>query len=62
MPNKLPFLSDDHHYAIAHVATRSAQLEHTIEYSVDAQMLLNKGAAKLIIKRSQSLLVDRAYA
>ena len=58
MPNKLPFLSDDHHYAIAHVATRAAQLEHTIEYSVDAQMLLNKGAAELIIKRSQSLLVE----
>ena len=59
MPKKLPFLSDDHHYAIAHVATRAAQLEHAIEYSVDAQLLLNKGGAECIIKRSsQNFLVD----
>jgi hypothetical protein len=50
MPKKLPFLSDDLHYAIAHVATRAAQLEHTIEYSVDAQMLLHRKAAEYIIR------------
>jgi hypothetical protein len=40
MPKKLPFLPDEHHYAIAHVATRAAQLDHVIEVCVDAQMVL----------------------
>ncbi|OAI45472.1 hypothetical protein AYO42_00085 [Rhizomicrobium sp. SCGC AG-212-E05] len=31
MVDKLPFLPDDHHYAIAAVATRSGQLESAIE-------------------------------
>jgi hypothetical protein len=50
MPSKLPFLPDDHHYAIAHVATRAAQLDHTIELSVDVQMRSHKKAAEYIIK------------
>jgi hypothetical protein len=29
-PSKLPFLPDGDHYAIAAVATRSAQLDHVI--------------------------------
>lgn len=34
MVNKLPFLPDEHHYAIAAVATRAAQLDSHIELSI----------------------------
>jgi hypothetical protein len=34
MVDKLPFLSDDHHYAIAAVAARSAQLDTQIETTI----------------------------
>jgi hypothetical protein len=54
MPNKLPFLPDEHHYAIAHVATRAAQLDHQIEFSVDAQMRSYRKAAEYIIKGSDT--------
>jgi hypothetical protein len=50
MPSKLPFLPDEHHYAIAHVATRAAQLDHTIELSVCVQMRSHQKAAEYIIK------------
>src|SRR6185436_17596209 len=54
MPNKLPFLPDEHQYAIAHVATRAAQLDHTIEISVDVLMGAHRRAAEHIIKNSDT--------
>jgi hypothetical protein len=42
MPEKLAFLSDDHHYAIAAVATRAAQLDAHIEMAI-ARVLEGKG-------------------
>jgi len=50
VPKKLPFLPDEHHYAIAHVATRAAQLDHAIEFCVDAQMGSHREAAEYLIK------------
>jgi hypothetical protein len=50
MPKKLPFLPDEHHYAIAHVATRAAQLDHVIEFCVDTQMGSHKKAANISSK------------
>jgi hypothetical protein len=51
MPKKLPFLSDEHHYAIAHVATRAAQLDWMIEFCVNTQMMVSHGrAAEYLIK------------
>jgi hypothetical protein len=50
VPKKLPFLPDEHHYAIAHVATRAAQLDHQIEFCVNAQMGSHREAAKYLIK------------
>jgi hypothetical protein len=59
MPKKLPFLPDEHHYAIAHVATRAAQLDHVIEFCVDTQMGSHKKAAEYLIKRlDPNRLVD----
>lgn len=51
MPKKLPFLPDEHHYAIAHVATRAAQLDYAIEYAVNAQMRSHIETAEHLIKR-----------
>jgi hypothetical protein len=50
VPKKLPFLPDEHHYAIAHVATRAAQLDHAIELCVSAQMGSHRKAAEHLIK------------
>jgi hypothetical protein len=50
VPKKLPFLPDEHHYAIAHMATRAAQLDHAIEFCVDAQMGSHREAAEYLIK------------
>ena len=50
MRDKLPFLPDDHHYAIAHVATRAAQLDHTIEYCIDIQFSPRGETSKFLIK------------
>jgi hypothetical protein len=59
MPKKLPFLPDEHHYAIAHVATRSAQLDQVIENCVDAQMGTHGRATEYIIKNlDTNRLVD----
>src|SRR5262245_5376417 len=55
MPKKLPFLPDEHHYAIAHVATRAAQLDYAIEYCVSAQMRSHK---HLIKRLDVNRLVD----
>ena len=62
MPKKLPFLPDEHHYAIAHVATRSAQLDHMVERSVDIQMMSQQRAAEYLIKHLDlNRLVDGLY-
>src|SRR5262245_48718866 len=60
MPKKLPFLPDEYHYAIAHVATRAAQLDYAIEFAVNAQMMFFHGrAAEYLIKTlDKSRLVD----
>jgi hypothetical protein len=50
MRGKLPFLPDEHHYAIAHVATRAAQLDHAIEFSVMVQMMPHRETAQFLIK------------
>jgi hypothetical protein len=50
MPNKLPFLPDEFHYAIAHVATRAAQLDHTLEISVDVQFKPLEEMGEYLIK------------
>ena len=64
---KLPFLPDAHHYAIAAVAARSAQLDHSIEiaaYSLlgirrnTAKFLLKNLAGDRIIQLFQALLLD----
>jgi len=49
MPDKLPLLPDEHHYAIAHVAARAAQLDHAIELAVVAQMANLRDAAKYLV-------------
>ena len=50
MPNKLPFLPDEYHYAIAHVASRAAQLDHVIEYAIVAQFKPVQGIAEFLLK------------
>jgi hypothetical protein len=50
MPDKLPFLPDDHHYAIAHVATRAAQLDHALEYSIDTQLFPRRETGKFLVR------------
>lgn len=50
MRDKLPFLPDDHHYAIAHVATRAAQLDHAIEYSIDTQLFPRRETGKFLVR------------
>jgi hypothetical protein len=44
-------LNPANHYAIAHVATRAAQLDHVIEFCVDTQMGSHRKAAEYLIKR-----------
>jgi hypothetical protein len=50
MVDKLPFLPDEHHFAIAAVATRSAQLDHHIEFVINLAFLDRQHAAKFILK------------
>jgi len=38
MTNKLPFLPDEHHYAITHVIARAALLDHAIHFSAASQL------------------------
>jgi hypothetical protein len=50
MADKLPFLSDEFHFAIASVAARSAQMEHHIELAI-AQLLQGKdNTARFVLK------------
>lgn len=52
MIDKLPFLSDEHHYAIAAVATRAAQLDAHIEMSIWSILTFAKlsGTSKYVLK------------
>jgi hypothetical protein len=50
MPDKLPFLPDEHHYAIAHVASRAAQLDHQIEFSVFMQLHPRHETSEYLLK------------
>jgi hypothetical protein len=54
MPDKLPFLPDEHHYAIAHVASRAAQLDHQIEFSVFTQFYPRHETSKYLLKNLDS--------
>jgi hypothetical protein len=68
MITKLPFLPDAHHYAIAHVATRAAQLDHMIEAAIQALLFDKPETAKYLLYNLgdsrqigllKSLLLDR---
>jgi hypothetical protein len=50
MVDKLPFLSDDHHYAIAAVAARAAQLDAMIEASISILLNSVPKTSKFILK------------
>src|SRR4051812_48546670 len=50
MIEKLPFLPDEHHYAIAHVAARSSQMEHHIEHLVNAAFAGQPETAEFLLK------------
>lgn len=50
MVEKLPFLPDEHHYAIAAVATRSSQMEHHIEHTIYIAFLLQNNTAEFLLK------------
>jgi len=50
MVDKLPFLPDEHHYAIAAVAARAAQLEATIETSISILLAATEKTSAFILK------------
>jgi hypothetical protein len=50
MVDKLPFLSDDHHYAVAQVAARSSQLDHMIEMTAGSLMLETPHTAAFVVR------------
>ena len=50
MTNKLPFLSDDHHFAIASVAVRVSQMEWLVETLIHTAMLHQLQTAKFALK------------
>lgn len=47
---KLPFLPDEHHYAITAVVTRAAQLDSMIEMSIRGFLPTHPESAKFILK------------
>ena len=56
MPTKLPHITDDHHFAIANVATRSSQLEIHIEKTIEVGLNNQPKIAEYLLK---SLNTDR---
>jgi len=50
MMDKLPFLSDDHHFAITQVAARSAQLDHMIELTAGELLIQTPHTAAVIVR------------
>lgn len=69
MTTKLPHLSDEHHFAIANVAARSAQLDYHIERTIEvtlrgqskmAEFLLKTLSAVNIVNLLKTILLDAA--
>lgn len=50
MVDKLPYLSDEHHYAIAAVAARAAQLDSIIEISIASLLLAVPKTSAFVLK------------
>lgn len=50
MTTKLPFLSDEHHYALANVAARASQLDHHIEYAISLTLSEQPKIAEYLLK------------
>lgn len=50
MTTKLPHISDDHHFAIANVASRSSQMEVHIEKTVEKGLLNQPKTAEFLLK------------
>lgn len=63
MPDKLEYLSDEHHYAIAAVATRSSQMEHMLETTITVAMMGQRNLAEFLLKNlGQDRIVGALYA
>lgn len=56
MVPKLPYLTDEHHYAIARLAVYGAELDHVIELTVDVMFRNTPNTAKAVIT---NLTTDR---
>lgn len=54
MTNKLPFIPEEFHYAIANVAARASQLDHMIEHSIEVMFGDMHNTAEFILKRGMS--------
>ena len=50
MPTKLPHITDDHHFAIANVAGRAAQMDVQIEKTIAAGLMRQPKTAKYLLK------------
>lgn len=51
MTARLPFLPEAHHFALAAVAARSAQLDHAIEYAIVGLMGSRISAGRYLLRR-----------
>lgn len=50
MPTKLPHITDDHHFAIANVAGRAAQMDVQIEKTIAAGLMQQPKTAEFVLK------------
>jgi len=55
MVDKLPFLSDEHHFAIAAVAARAAQLDNQIEHGIYTFLGDHHGAGAFLLNNLPSV-------
>lgn len=63
MIEKLPYLSDAHHYALAAVTTRSAQMEHNIEHALNIALFGKPLTAEYLLRNlGQEKLVGAMQA
>ena len=69
MTTKLPQISDDHHFAIANVAARSAQLDHHVERTIEvalphqpktAEFMLKNLGTDRVVRLLKAVLIDAA--
>jgi len=51
MIDKLPFLPDEHHYAITAVTARSAALDHMIDFTIAGLMVGRKNTAAFMLRQ-----------